>query len=119
MKTFEVIYQAGKTRTGLTVQMDVYDAAKVKDVAQSLPMTEIGTTGRYYGSFTADGPNWHVQITDSRGDSAVKQFGPEVYDAAGVGTAIDVVAAGVAAVDAHLTAVEAKVNELGSPPMVG
>ena len=119
MKTFEVIYQAAKTRTGLTVQMDVYDAAKVLDAAQSLPMTEIGTTGRYYGSFTADGPNWHVQINDGMGGSAVKQFGPEVYDAAGISAAVDVVAAGVAAVDVHLTAVEAKVNELGSPPMIG
>ncbi len=112
MKTFEVIYQAGKTRSGLTVQMDVYDAAKVKDVAQSLPMTEIGTTGRYYGSFQAAEAGWHVQISDAAGGRAVKHFGKDTFDANGV---TDL----VAALDAHLTAVEVKVNELGSPPMVG
>ncbi len=126
MKTFEVIYQAAKARTGLTVQMDVYNAAQVKDAAQSVQMQEIGTTGRYHGSFTADGPDWHVQITDNHNGSAVKHFGQWIYDMIGIPDAIAAVtanvaavAAGIAAIDVHLTAVEAKIDELDSPPMVG
>ena len=126
MKTFEVLYQAAKHRNGLVVQMDVYKADKTKDEAQSVTMTEIGSTGRYYASFTADAPNWHVAISDNRGGSAIKHFGPELYDVVGIQAAVAavqtdvaVVAAGVAAVDAHLTAVEAKVEELSSPPMIG
>lgn len=112
MKTFEVIYQGPNGQSGLTVQMDVYDAAKVKDVAQSLPLTEIGTTGRYYGSFNADAAGWHVQISDPAGGRAVKHFGRDAFDAHGV-TEL------VAALDAHLTAVEAKVDAIKTPPMIG
>lgn len=112
MKTFEVIYQAPNGQSGVAVQMDVYDATKTKDVAQSLPMTEIGTTGRYYGSFDAAEAGWHVQISDAAGGRAVKHFGKDAFDANGV---TDL----VAALDAHLTAVEAKVDAIKTPPMIG
>ncbi len=70
----EVIYQASGSVSGLEVQMDVYKPDKVKDEGQSGLATEIGVTGRYYMSFTADSPGWFVLIHDDTGGNAVRQF---------------------------------------------
>ncbi len=112
MKTFEVIYQAPNGQSGLTVQMDVYDAAKAQDAAQSAVMTEIGTTGRYYGSFQAAEANWHVQISDTAGGRAVKHFGKGAYGANGV---VDL----IASLSTQLTTIEGKVDAIKTPPMIG
>jgi len=64
-KAIEVIYQAAGAATGLVdVKMDVYDEAHAEDVAKAVAaMTEIGSTGRYYGSFTPDAEGeWSVLI---------------------------------------------------------
>lgn len=73
-KTGEVIdvtYQATKATTGLIdVTMEIYDESRAKDGVNfpDVTMTEIGATGRYYGSFTPDAEGvWTVMI-----DSATK-----------------------------------------------
>jgi len=117
-KTFEVVYQAAGAATGKTVQIDVYKPDKSKDEAQSGAATEIGTTGRYYKSFDADAPGWSIQCSDNDGGKAVKHYGPDIYDAAGVTdvvadvqTAVDAVALAIATLD---TAVGGVSTDLGA-----
>jgi len=73
-KTGEVIdvtYQATKATSGLIdVTMEIYDESRAKDGVNfpDVTMTEIGATGRYYGSLTPDAEGvWTVMI-----DSATK-----------------------------------------------
>jgi hypothetical protein len=70
----QVLYQAAGSASGLDVTMDVYRPDKTKDESQSGLANEIGTTGRYYISFTADGPGWFVLIHDNAGGNGVQQF---------------------------------------------
>lgn len=74
----EVSYQAVNSATGKTVTMDVYDASHALDAGKSIAaMTEVGSTGRYYASFTPDTEgNWIVLMentTDSNG-KVIKAF---------------------------------------------
>jgi len=117
-KTFEVVYQAAGAATGKTIQIDVYKPDKTLDAAQSGEATEIGTTGRYYKSFDADAPGWSIQCSDDDGGKAVKHYGPDVYDAAGVTdvvadvqTAVDAVASAIATLD---TAVGGVSTDIGA-----
>lgn len=154
MATFEVIYQPAKAETGVTVQVDVYKPDKTQDVAQSGTATEVGTTGRYYKSFTVDAPGWFVEVSDNKGGKAVKHWDKDAYDAcrvvdliADVQTAVDNIATAITALDtlvtgvdgkvdgidtnvtdiktvtdtltASLSAISDKIDELGSPPMIG
>lgn len=68
---WEKTYQATKSTSGLTdVKMEIYDQTRAKDIVNfpDVIMTEIGSTGRYYGSFTPDEEGrWRVMI-----DSATK-----------------------------------------------
>jgi len=61
-----VIYQAPNAESGLgaSLKYDVYDEAHALDAAKSgTTMTEMGTTGRYYATFTPDAVGvWIVQI---------------------------------------------------------
>ena len=70
-----VTYQAVACATGKTIQMDVYDETHAKDNPQCGTMTEIGTTGRYYKSFTPDAEGeWIVLMkntTDSNGEVVI------------------------------------------------
>jgi len=70
----QVLYQPSGAGTGLIVTMDVYRPDKTKDDIQSGTAVEIGSTGRYYFLFNADGPGWFVLIHDDAGGYAVKQF---------------------------------------------
>jgi hypothetical protein len=68
-----VTYQAVNIATGKTVTMDVYDETHAKDVPKCIAaMTEIGTTGRYYATFTPDAVGEWILImkntTDSNGE---------------------------------------------------
>jgi len=119
MATFEVIYQAAGAATGKIIQMDVYKPDHTKDVDQSAELTEIGTTGRYYGSFDADAPDWSAQISDNVGGKVVKSFGKDTYGAASVitlvgdiQTAVNAVADAVSALDTLVSGVDSKVDIL-------
>lgn len=75
-KAIELVYQATKSQTGLTdVTMVIYDETHALDGTNfpDVTMTELGSTGRYYGSFTPDAVgHWTVLV-----DSATKT-GPVV-----------------------------------------
>lgn len=75
-KAIELVYQATKSQTGLTdVTMVIYDESHALDGVNfpDVVMTELGSTGRYYGSFTPDAVgHWTVLV-----DSATKS-GPVV-----------------------------------------
>lgn len=65
----EVTYQAKGSVSGLVdVVMEIYDETKAKDIVgfPDVTLTEIGATGRYYGSFTPDTVGvWRVTVTSA------------------------------------------------------
>lgn len=89
----DVTYQATKLTTGLVdVVMKIYDETRALDGTNfpDVTMTEIGSTGRYYGGFTPDAVGvWTVVV-----DSATKP-GPVVetiivtaHDLTSIGAAV-------------------------------
>ncbi len=74
-----VVYQALNVETGLGADLkyDVYDETHALDADKSgITMTEMGTTGRYYATFTPDVVGvWTVQIqkiSDGKGKTTVR-----------------------------------------------
>jgi len=116
-----VTYQAVACATGKTVTMDVYDEAHAKDNDKCVAeMTEIGSTGRYYATFTPDAEGeWIILMentTDGNG-KVVKAFAVAGNDLDSVGDdvaaikAVTDVESGVkAAVDALNNVSTAEVN---------
>jgi hypothetical protein len=116
-EVIEVTYQATKSTTGLVdVTMEIYDETHTKDVITfpDIIMTEIGTTGRYYGSFTPDVEGvWNVTINSvTKKGEVVKQYAVVGYNIDAVGDAINVV-------DGKVDSIDVKVDALESPPMIG
>lgn len=111
-----VVYQAPGAATGETVTMEIYDETGAKDVVNfpDVTMTEVGTKGRYRGTFTPDVEGeWEIQIALSSGDGGiVKQYSVGGYNVDGVGSI-------VSDIDAQLDTVEGKIDGLDSPAMVG
>ena len=109
-----VTYQAVNCATGKTVTMDVYDEAHAKDNDKCVAaMTAIGSTGRYYATFTPDAEGEWILImkntTDGNGE-VVKAY-------AVAGNDLDSVGDGVAAIKAVTDAesgVKAAVNALNN-----
>lgn len=99
----DVTYQATKATAGLTdVTMQIYDESRALDGVNfpDVTMTEIGSTGRYYGSFTPDAEGvWTVMI-----DSATKS-GKVVKTFLVVGHNIDSIGDAIAALN-NLSAAE-------------
>ena len=95
-KTEEVIdvtYQATKATTGLVdVTMEIYDETRAKDGVNfpDVTMTEIGATGRYYGSFTPDAEGvWTVMIDSStKSGKVVKVYLVVAHNIDSIGDAI-------------------------------
>ena len=87
----ETTYQAVNKATGKTIDYNVYDASHTLDAGKSGTMTEIGATGRYYGSFTPDVEGlWNVimiNTTDSNGP-VVKQYAVAGHDIDSIGDAV-------------------------------
>jgi len=69
-----ILYQSPGAQSGLTVTVDVFRPDKSQDSTQSGTANEIGTTGRYYFSFTADNEGWFALIHDDAGGNGVRQF---------------------------------------------
>jgi hypothetical protein len=93
-KPVDITYRAAKHTSGLTdVTMQIYDESRALDAINfpDVVMTEIGSTGIYYGSFTPDAKGtWTVMI-----DSATKS-GPDEqtiivgdYDLDSLGATVD------------------------------
>ena len=87
-----VTYQAANSTTGLTIAMDVYDEAHAKDVAKSIAaMTEIGTTGRYYATFTPDAEGEWMALMEKTVDHSgkvVKAFNVVGHNVDSIGDAV-------------------------------
>ena len=111
-----VVYQAPNATTGQVVTMEIYDEAGLKDPVDfpDVIMVEVGTKGRYRGSFTPDAEGeWENHISLAGGDGqVVKQFSVGGFNISGVGTI-------VSDIDTQLDNVEAKIDGLDSPAMVG
>jgi hypothetical protein len=120
MKTFEIIYQAAGAGTGKTVNMKVFKPDHSEDAAQAAVLTEVGTTGRYYGSFDADAPDWSVNIEDSAGGKSVKHFGKDRWDSHGVAdavanvqTAVDAVNTAIGTLQSLTATIDGKIDAVG------
>lgn len=89
----EITYQAAGAASGVIIHMDVYDETHNLDATQSLSgMTEIGSTGRYYGSFTPDViGNWTILMYEfpSGKGKVVKKYEVGTHDIDAVGTKTD------------------------------
>lgn len=119
-KTFQVRYQAPGGQSGLTtVQMNVYKPDDTLDAPQSVVLTEIGSTGRYKGSFIADEPNWSVHIADGAGGKAVRLFDKAMWDSHGVADAVDTLVAAVDIVADGVANILTQVGSLTAPAMLG
>lgn len=115
-KAIEVIYQAAGAATGLVdVKMDVYDEAHAIDVAKGVAaLTEIGVTGRYYGSFTPDAEGeWQVHIDSIVAPGkVVKHYTVVAHDVDSVGDAVAVTDGKVDTVDGKVVTAIADVATL-------
>lgn len=129
-EAIDVTYQATKLETGLDdVTMQIYDESRALDAINfpDVVMTEIGATGRYYGSFTPDEEGvWTVMITSAtKPGEVVKTFMVTAHNIDSVGDAVaalnDVSAAQVnTEVDTALADYDvATVNDIVSQPMIG
>ena len=129
-EAIDVTYQATKATSGLIdVTMEIFDESRALDGVgfPDVIMTEIGSTGRYYGSLTPDAEGvWTVMINSaSKTGKIVKTFLVIAHNIDSIGGAI----AGLnnlstievnTEVDTALADYDvAKVSDIVSPPMVG
>ena len=143
-REIKVIYQAAGAETGKTIEMLVFDELQVQEnfttdipPGQSIAtVPEIGTSGRYRGTFTPDVEgDWQVQLRDSVGDTGkvVKHYeiGGDDIDSIGDATGLIKVQtdllpgdpASQASIEAAITSTEttlkAEIDALESPALVG
>ena len=129
-EVIDVTYQATKTTTGLVdVTMKIYDETRALDGVNfpDVVMTEIGATGRYYGSFTPDAEGvWTVLINSaSKSGEVVKTFLVTAHNIDSIGDAVaalnDISAAQVnTEIDTALADYDvATVGDVTSQPMIG
>ena len=148
-EAIEVVYQALNAATAATVNMEVYDETHTLVIGGPTVLTELGVSGRYYGSFVADTVGeWSVQIQESDGTGkVVKAFSVGSHHLQDVGATVDAIAddttaigtnvgivegkvdtantkvdavdAKIDALDVDIVAIDAKISGLASPPMVG
>jgi len=129
-ESITVTYQAAGGTTGLSdVTMQIYDESGALDGVNfpDVTMTEVGSSGRYEGSFTPDAVGvWRVVINSTtKPGQVVKQFDVVSHNIDSIGGAVgglnDVSAADVnAEVDTALADYDvAKASDITSPPMLG
>ena len=92
-ESIDVTYQATKATSGLTdVNMEIYDQTRVLDGVNfpDVTMTEIGSTGRYYGAFTPDAEGiWTVMIDSAtKSGKVVKTYAVTAHNIDSIGDAI-------------------------------
>ena len=115
-EAIEVTYQATAAETGLDdVKMDVYDESHAIDAAKGVAaMTEIGATGRYYGTFTPDAEGkWTVMIDSvTRPGKVVKKYSVGAHNIDSVGDDIATADGKIVTVDGKVVAVDGKIDAL-------
>jgi len=92
-EVIDVSYQATKATSGLTdVNMEIYDQTRAKDIGNfpDVTMTEIGSTGRYYGSLTPDAEGiWTIMIDSAtKSGKIVKTFAITAHNIDSIGDAV-------------------------------
>jgi len=92
-EAIDVTYQATKATSGLIdVTMEIYDETRALDGVNfpDITMTEIGSTGRYYGSFTPDAEGvWSVMLDSAtKSGKVVKTFLVVAHNIDSIGDAI-------------------------------
>lgn len=130
-KVIEVSYQTAGATSGLDdVKMDVYDADHAIDAGKGVAaMTEIGSTGRYYATFTPDVEGEWTVLIDSitAPGKVVKKYTVVAHDVDSVGDAVaglnDIssgdVDTSLAIYDAATGAEVAALNDLGAADIAG
>jgi len=117
-------YQAPNAKTGLTVNMDVFDETQAKDAGKSTTMTEMGTTGRYSASFTPDAKGWWlVMMYDTAGGGkgpVIKTYKVTDEDVDSIGTKVGNTETNIRGADSDdLKTISDQIDTLESPAMVG
>ena len=89
----EVTYQAAGATSGLLdIKMEIFDETGVKDTTNfpDVIMVEIGSTGRYKGSFTPDlKGKWRVMInSNAKKGKVVKDYDVVGYNIESIGGAL-------------------------------
>jgi len=93
-EVIEVTYQSSGSVSGLTdVTMEIYDETRAKDGVNfpDVTMTEIGSTGRYYGTFTPDAAGkWRVMVDSAtKPGKLVKDYDIVAHNIDSIGNAVD------------------------------
>jgi len=138
-----VVYQASNVDTGKAIAMDIFDETHAKDTDKSVvTMTEMGTTGRYFATFTPDADGeWVAMMYDSLppakghvvkaftvGDHSIDSIGDAVNAVGGdvvaakneVEDAIAVAESNIRGSDSDsLKTLADQLDAIQSPPMVG
>ena len=114
-EAIEIIYQAVNVQSGATVNMEVFDQTHTIVAGGPTQLTEIGATGRYYGSFIPSvSGDWSIQIQESDGTGKVtKSFSVGAHNIESLGAAIVATDAKVDVLDSAVAATEAKVDAVG------
>ena len=115
-EAIEIVYQTLNSATGKTVNMEVYDEGHVLVAGGPIVLTELGTTGRYYGPFTPDAEGeWSVQIQENDGTGKVtKAFSVGAYNLVDVGSQADAIKTDTASISTSVGTVDGKVDTIST-----
>jgi len=106
--TVDVTYQAVKEQTGLSdVTLKIFDETRNPDLVNfpDVVLTEMGTTGRYYGSFSSDAKGVWTYTVDS-----VTRKGPLTGTIIITDNDLDSIGDAVAALNTALNTVESNIR---------
>lgn len=110
-EAIQVVYQAPNSETGIVdVTMVIYDETGALDGVNfpDVTMTEVGTTGKYRGTFTPDAQGeWetHISHNSQTEGKVVKQYSVGSYNIHEIGSLA--------------TSIDSAVASIDSPPMIG
>lgn len=94
----KAFYQAANATSGETVVMSVYDESQTVDYTKSVSaMTELGSSGRYWASFTPDANGiWVVHMEESDGTGpAIKAYDVGTRNMDSLGDRVEAVSSAV------------------------
>lgn len=123
-QSIDAVYQSEKAKSGLTVTMEIFDETHTKDIINfpDVIMSEIGSSGRYVGSFTPDVVGtWIVMIADgSNKGKVVKIYEVGTKDLATLSTEISTAETNIRGVDNdNLKDISDQIDMVSAPAMIG
>lgn len=115
-EAIEVVYQALNAKSAAIVHMEVYDETHILIIGGPTVLTELGASGRYYGSFIPDVEgNWTVEIQESDGTGkVVKAFSVGTKNISDVGATVDIIKNDTTTLGTNVGIVEGKVDTVGT-----